>query len=387
MIIFYALLLFSPCLWSVENEVLYRSPTKNVNIQALELDLSYSVFNTSSTYDIEGNKETLSGEDSFSQEEFNFLARYGYSRTLEFRAGIRYRSLLASSGGTETSNSGLESYTLGVKYSKNPYSRFSIAFDASFRSTLYDNGETFDANDLILGDSGNEITVGAHFAWRFASQNHLTAYLGYAVMPEDQSNEILYNLEYAVPYEKWSYGVGFEAVKSMEGDTYSDAPENKPNLNTGPSKLYNSINREIFEPYAFLSRAYKGWRFGVRVARVTAGVSTDEGSTFTFSAVRVGTGKSLADYKIEKFKTYDLEASITKVSPRGKFIKIDLGLSGGVEKGMKFDIYVKDLEGEQILVATGIAYETSMEWSIINITKIYRNIRLKKGFLARGILD
>lgn len=384
MIILLLILIVCPSLSIAQSEILYRSPTKNVNIRALELDLNYSRFGTSGTYDEQGNKASLEGSDSYSIEEFSFLGRYGFSRTVEFRAGIRYRSINSTSGQNELTNSGLESYLIGMKYSKNPYSRFSYAFDASFRSTFYSKPENTSSTELLLGDAGNEIVFGAHGSLRFASQNHLTGFLGYAIQPEDQSNEILYNLEYAVPYQKWAYAFGFDGIQSMKGDTYSEAPENKPNLNTGPSTYYNSINREKFEPYFSLSRSYLGWRFGAKISRTTAGASTDEGTRFLISAVRVGTGKSLDDYKIERFKTYDLEASVIKVSPRGKFVKIDIGLSGGVEKGMRFDVYVKDIEGEQILVATGLAYEIGKDWSIIRITKTYRNLRLKKGFLARG---
>ncbi|MFZ8933647.1 MAG: hypothetical protein ACO20H_03640 [Bacteriovoracaceae bacterium] len=380
------ILVYSPLTFA-ESEVLYRSPTKNVNIRALELDLNYSVFTSSGTFDENGNSTTFEADDSYSIKEFNFLSRYGFSRTVEFRAGIRHRSINSTSNAEELSNAGLESYLVGMRYSKNPYSKFSYALDASFRSSFYSNPEESSTGELILGDAGNEIIFGAHGSLRFASQNHLTGFLGYAIEPEDQSNEIIYNLEYAVPYKKWAYAFGFEGIKSMNGDTYSEAPENKPNLNTGSSQYFNSINREKFEPYFSLSHAFKGWRFGAKVSRVTAGVSTDEGTRFVISAVRVGTGKSLDDYKIERFKTYDIEATVTKVSPRGKFVKIDIGLAGGVEKGMRFDIYVKDIEGEQILVATGTAYETGRDWSIIKVVKTFRNLRLKKGFLARGTLN
>ena len=73
-----------------------------------------------------------------------------------------------------------------------------------------------------------------------------------------------------------------------------------------------------------------------------------------------------------------------KVSPRGKFVKIDRGVASDVEKGMKFDIYRTDYFGGNKLMATGVVYQAGADWSIVKLVKKYGAGSLKKGDTARG---
>lgn len=371
---------------SFANEVLFRSHTKLVNPEALEVELSYSMFSTSSKFDTDGNDVTLESGQSFSKSEFEFSTRYGWSKKLEFRGGIRQRTNTSTDNEVEQSNSGLESYFVGAKYSKDPLKKFSYAFDFQIRNSLYSDPGGFDSSEIVLGDAGLEATVGSYFAYRRSPSNILGAYLGYNIPPNELSNEVLYNIESAWIHTNWLFTLGVNGIKSMNGDTYGDTPSTKPQVNQGISNLYNSINREKMVPYVGLFRSFTRWRAGVTMSQVMAGVSTDKGTEFLFTFRRIGSGRGDRELKLQKFKEYDVEATIIKVSPRGKFVKIDIGAGGDVEKGMNFDVYVRDLKGREVLVASGTVYETGVDWSIIRVLKLYRRIVLKKGFTARGII-
>ena len=81
---------------------------------------------------------------------------------------------------------------------------------------------------------------------------------------------------------------------------------------------------------------------------------------------------------------YLVEASVVKISPRGKFLKIDKGIAGDVEKGMKIDIYQADFFGGNLLVVSGVVLQVGVDWAIVKITKRFRDIQIKIGFTARG---
>lgn len=368
------------------NDVLFRSHTKTVNMEALEVELSYSMFSTSATFDTDGTEVPLESGQAFSKNEFEFLTRYGWSKNLEFRGGLRQRTNASTESEVEQSNSGLESYFIGAKYSKNFIKKFSYAFDFQIRNTLYSDPGGFDSGEIVLGDAGLEATVGSYFAYRRTFSNIFGGYLGYNIPPNELSNEILYNMESAWIHSNWLFTLGLNGIKSMNSDTYSDTPSSKPQINQGISSLYNSINREKVVPYVGLFRSFTRWRAGITMSQAIAGVSTDKGTEFLFTFRRIGSGRGDREFKLKKFKEYDVEATIIKVSPRGKFVKIDVGAGGDVEKGMKFDIYIRDLKGREVLVAGGTVYETGVDWSIIRVLKLYRRIVLKKGFSARGIL-
>jgi len=120
------------------------------------------------------------------------------------------------------------------------------------------------------------------------------------------------------------------------------------------------------------------------VARVVSGVSTDEGTEFKLLLSWNSLGQTADQNKVESFKEYTVEAAVVKVSPRGKFVKIDRGVSQGVEKGMIIDIFKTDYDGTNILVASGHIQDVGSDWAIVRIVKRYRDVDLENGYVARG---
>ena len=73
-----------------------------------------------------------------------------------------------------------------------------------------------------------------------------------------------------------------------------------------------------------------------------------------------------------------------KVSPRGKFLKIDKGITSDVEKGMVFDIYKSDFFGGNKLLFSSTVIDLGSDWSIVQINKIFIEHPLEIGLVARG---
>jgi hypothetical protein len=176
-----------------------------------------------------------------------------------------------------------------------------------------------------------------------------------------------------------------DGVSSMKNDPYEDDEVNRPIFETGSSGLYHSINREWIAPYAGVNFALgPSWRIEFRGSQVTSGKSTDLGTNFGVSLIRRVDDKA-TDKADTKFKDYDFEASITKISPKKGFVVIDKGISEDVQKGMKIDFYEFDYVGGNILLAKGIVIQSKADTSIVKITHLYNTKKeLKEGVVARG---
>ena len=97
----------------------------------------------------------------------------------------------------------------------------------------------------------------------------------------------------------------------------------------------------------------------------------------------MGEGVSSAERKISSFKTYSAEATVTRRSPRGKFVVIDKGLAQGMDKGRKVDIFKTNFTGENILYASGFIYEPKGDSSIVRLIKVFVKEIVEVGFTAR----
>jgi hypothetical protein len=156
-------------------------------------------------------------------------------------------------------------------------------------------------------------------------------------------------------------------------------------MQTGYTALYNGINRSYIAPFVGANFMIGNLRFGGQFAVYTKGVSTDGGKEILVSLSYLKGGKTIERIRESKFKEYDVEATVIKISPRGVFLKIDKGASSAIEKGMKIDIYKGDYFNQSILVGYGIVYEVKSDFAIVKLLRKYRKkIRIKVGFTARG---
>ncbi|GAB4414087.1 MAG: hypothetical protein OHK0056_20630 [Bacteriovoracaceae bacterium] len=368
---------------------LYRPTSQNVAYRAYEIELYGKAWQSSGTYDNEGALTPFEDGQAYQMLEEEITLRYAYGMQLEMRGGIRFRQNTSETATTSVSSSGMESYFVGAKYATRAMQKMMYAFDISYRGTSYSNtdyqqNQTVDPNELVLGDEGQEITLGFHMAYYRTNDHILSGSLSYRSPGNDLSSETPYHIESAWLWDQWALIVGGRGVNSLKNDEFSDVPNQKPRQATGSSALYNSINRSWFEPYVGINYAGKSFKFGVEGGQRLNGVSTDQGLYAAVSLTFTSGGKSMDELKREKFKEYSVEASIVKVSARGTFVQIDQGMSSDIEKGMKFDIYKADYFGNNELVAGAICYELASGTAILKITKRYSQTPIEKGMVARG---
>ena len=179
---------------------------------------------------------------------------------------------------------------------------------------------------------------------------------------------------------------GVNGISSMNNDPFESVPEERPNLNA-QTRLYNSINREMIAPYAGINIALGNtWRVELRGSQVVSGTSTALGSIFGINLIR-RSEKSTTRLLDNKFKTYDLEATVTKVSPKKEFLEIDKGIADDITKGMRMDFFEFDYIGGNVLVASGIVVKTKSETAVVQITQRFNQKKeLKEGLIGRATL-
>ncbi len=382
------ILLFSFCAWSKSSP--YRPPAKAMNDGAYEFDLVGSHFTQSAVFDYDGNEVEQSEGSSFSESNLNLLGRYSYGKSLHFFAGISFRQNSSTNGSTneELTSSGVERVLGGAHYSFDPIGHWYYALEFSFAKTAYSNqfypvGQAL-PSELVLGDDGQIVEGLLHMTYSKTRTSFYSLSVGLRMPQDHLAMEIPWKFEATWIFDRWAIIGGVKGITSMGDDEFTDSPTSKPRLPTGVTGLYNSINREMMEPFIGATRAFDSWKLGIGYSQVISGISTDKGQTLLASLSWSSEGVTTAQKRLNTFKEYDTEATVNKVSPRGTFVKIDKGLTSDIEKGMRFDIFKTDFEGGNKLYASGIVYETGSEWSIIKITQTYQSDVIQNGFTARG---
>jgi hypothetical protein len=366
--------------------------SKVITPKSYQVDSELSTFTTSAYFDKEGLEEEITEGDAFSMMDIDTNLRYGFGDQLELRAGFRYRQVTAEyTSGADTvslTNSGLESYWLGAKYALKSKSRWKFAIDTYFRSTSYTNIEynptQTPAEEIVLGDSGTEIQIGLHTSYQANKTRFWNTYLAFNMPPNNMSQEIVYMGEAAWRHTKWGFRLGAKGVYSMNNDGFTDAESDKPLQSTANTRMFNSINRSWMTPYVGINYAFDTIRLETSAGQRISGTNTDKGTELIAKLVWNSKGVTQTELKKSRFKEYEVEATIIKISPRKKFVKIDMGISQDVEKGMKIDIFQTDFFGGNVLIASGVVYEAGADWAIVKVLKRFRKIQIKTGFTARG---
>ena len=370
----------------------YVAPTKVLNKKGYQLGATGEYFKSTKSIDKDGNDVEFGDEEAFSRMQGEVEGRYGLTNELQISGGVRFRQnkstmLNASAEPEDETSTGVQSTFVSLMYGFKPVDRFHYALEGTFRFTPYTNEEVTgtDKPNMILGDDGNEYSLGLGVTYASRTNNFLTLRGGYRNPGKDLATELYYQVEAAMAWKYVALIAGVDGVASMKNDPYEDEPLDKPAYNTGRTALYNSSNREWMAPYAGLNLALgESWRVELRGSQVISGTSTDIGTNFGISLIRRVEGKKSANPDT-KFKDYDFEAAITKISPKKGYVVIDKGLSSDVQKGMKIDFFDFDYVGGNILLARGTVIQAKSDTAIIKITHLFNTKKeLKEGVVARG---
>ena len=333
----------------------------------------------------------LEDGDAFYRLEGELSFLYGFSRKLKLEVGMRSRQNVSVIKRERESikESGLESYFVKALYSRAIHRRLVSAFTLEVRESTYQNDFYESASELpddymVLGDGEREFTLGLALSWQWDTHSIFDLWAGYRIPAKHLAQEIPYVGRAVWIGSAWAFYAGVDGVASLNNDEFSEDPEQRPLLPVGNTRLYNGLNRQYIAGHLGLYRSFSRWRWGLEAGSVFNGTSTDGGGRVIMTLVLGNRGYDKDDRKIEEFKEYTIEATVTKVSPKGSYLQIDQGTVNDVEKGMKFDIFKTGFMGENTLVAEGIVHIVKSSKSLIKLSKKIKKVRIKEGFVARA---
>lgn len=371
----------------------YRAKAELLRNKGYELKYNLRYFSQSARFDMDGNELENTDENTFSLMDHDFEVSYGLGNSLELKGLFRARAVsgtkLVNNETVEASEMGPESLGGEILYSFKPIKNWKYGVSLFYRQTLYTvekglPGSFTDKTVLTLGDDGSE--YGGGFFFSNGSKDWIMDGELQAVSPANNlSREVRYRLGVNYKTISWAFISGIEGVYAIGDDEFTDSPTTKPiSAASNYTSLFDSINRQYVKPYIGINYAFKSFMVGLRGQTTMNPVSTDSGTEVLFNISTQSMGETAEKLKVERFKDYIIDGAVLKVSGRGNFIKIDQGLQSDVEKGKTFDIYQTDYFGGNELVAEGVVYEVGSDWSIIKLTKKYKNIEIRPGFSARG---
>lgn len=385
------------CFWATSPllaQTSYVPVTRTLYERGHQLQIGGDFFQTLKIKNADGTPATLGPDQSFNRYQLEVGGQYGLTDKLQVGGGARFRhnesTYPDNTGEVSTSTgAGLQSLFAGFSYAFSPAGKLRYALEGVFRYTPYTN-KVFTAGSsdstLILGDDGNEYSAGPAVSYFFQNNNSITLRGGYRRPGIDLSDEFYWQGEGALVWRQIALVAGVDGVTTLNNDPYSGT--DRPVYNTGITGLYNSSNREWIAPYIGMNVALgKEWRVELRASQVVDGQSTDIGRSYGLQLFRRVEAPDPKKSRDARFKSYDVEANVTKVSPKKEYVTIDKGLSEDVQKGMSFDFYEFDYVGGNILVARGTVISTKSDSAVVKITQRFdRKKEIKEGLIGRATL-
>ena len=386
---FFLFLLFSSsAVWS---QTSYVPSTRLLRAKGYEIFAGGDYFQTSKTVPPELKKESLRKGESFQRTQFEVGGRYGLAPNFQLQVSGRFRqnqSVVVDPTTEEkfsSSSSGMQSIFTQFSFGFKPVKNMTYSLDAFYRYVPYSytpitDLTTYRQNDLILGDVGSEYGAGGNATMMIGNNNFLTGRAGWRMPGEYLSSEVYWQAEAASVWKTIALVAGVDGVNSLGG-----GDRDRPLYNTGRTSLYHGFEREWIAPYLGLNFALGDtWRVELRGSQVVSGKSTDLGTGFGVQLIRrvEASRKKLLD---NRFKSYDVEVTISKVSPKQGYVVIDKGMTSDIEKGMIFDFFEFDYMGGNVLVAQGVVIQTKSETAIVKITHHYKK-EIKTGLVGRSQL-
>jgi hypothetical protein len=381
-------------LWvhSVSAQTSYIPLGQVLSKEGYEFAFTGRMWQSVSRFDTEGkNVKFLDGE-SFSSNEYEFKGMYGATSDFQLGAGLNFRQNQSTfmDGVNEINGSagGLQAFFVQGQFALPRVNKvWQYTLELNYRHIPYSNDVTNpnSLEEIVLGDDGADASGGMSLSYISPHLHSFGAKVLYRRPGNELSNEINYQIEGALVTTRVALIGGVEGIYSLSNDPYTDEPETKPQVNTGATALFNSINREKLAPYAGLNLALgKAWRVELKGQAVISGRSTDAGSMYSISLARRETAVT-KNYVDQKFKTYDTEANVTKISKKKEYVVIDRGISGGVFVGMRFDLFVDNYTGGSKLMARGVVVRIKSDQAILKITSRFSGeYELREGMTARG---
>ncbi len=359
----------------------YRSWGQKYQKKSSYWALSTSYWKSIKKIDINGLAIVPVETTNYASIRGSFLLYHSLFSNLQL--GVEGKGILNSysaGSGTHSVNS-MDDASILIKYLFPADINWHLGLEFRYSKVMFTNG---DPTVISIGDDIDSMTMSALGSYYLSKDSLINFSFGFHRYMEQQSSEVLYRFEYASLFRSWDLFAGVAGVFSLKNDVYTDDPSEKLEVSLDATNLYNSVNREFVEGYVGIVKKWKTWGIRVEGGSRFVGKSTDLGYWGGVSLIRGVRGNSVKKLRQQAFKEYDIEGEVIKISPRGKYIKINFGLAKDLDRNMRIDIYRVDFFGENILVATGVVQDLKATWSIIRIVKKYRQLKIEKGWSARA---
>jgi hypothetical protein len=371
-----------------------RSLSEGLQKGGYSFDFIYQKIDTLSFFDDAGENTELASGESYSINEIDLIGSYGYSNNLQFKVGLKHRSINSVFLDTDDSNlytvsdNGLHSALLGIHYIFNRLDNLIYRFEFDYRHFNYSNIIVTNQNKhefLALGADGRQIDFALALTYRPKTWNSfISAKIGYRMPGTNLSDQMIYQLEFSKVWRYFAMFAGLDVAQSLNGDPYGAQDPQRPVYATGASRNFNAINPEATTPYAGISIGLGDrWKLHLKGAQTATGANFDKQQIASLHLEYFNTNPSQRNLYDEQFKDYSYEGDIKKISPSGEYATISVGLADGANIGDRVDIYKDDFLGGNELVAVGQIVKAGGSTSIIKIIKFYKG-RVKEGMNARG---
>lgn len=392
------ILLMSACAYA---QMAYVPAARTLKPEGKEYDFSAHYFQLQSIVNRKGEALKLGEGTSYQRLDLSFTGRYGFTLDFEGHVGINARNIVATDitgAGTSAeqtfnfNRSSLESAFIGFKYGWKEEDGIKFAAEGWYRQALFSNStytEGTNPSEIALGDDTREIAIGFNGYIRTDSDNFLSARILYRDPAQGLSAEIFSEVESVIAWQYFAVGIGVENVYSLEGDSFTATPDQKPVIYNGPGEAFGSVNRSWTAPYLRTNIALgKEWRLEGRYTQIMTGNSTDIGPRMSVHLVkRVETNKEFSRVD-SQFKEYSIEGTVTKMSKARTACIINKGLAAGIKEGMRIDFYHFDYVDGNQLIAKGSVVKAGASKAMVKILKRYSKKRVKVDTVFRaGIID
>lgn len=380
---------------ALANEKGFYPKTVPLKENQYSIELKGKYFSTDGYYDQNGNEQELINNYSFSLFDGDLLLNYGLTPNFSVEALTRFRHINSETTEIQTAQ-GLESAGIGFYYHLfekekvlTPLEKSRLAFHLYYRHTAYSNthyqNQTPPRDELVLGDDGGYLGVGALFSYSITN-NWRFDFSSYFVKPPSHLSEE-YHFEGRINYSLSSLSIflGGESVVSAGNDGFNDTPTLKPQMASGATSQFNSINRSLvigrvgahvlMGPTSRLELSY---------GKTFQGMSFDRGQEFVLGLKFFFGGVNKVKQEVERYQEYDIEARVTKITAAGNYVRIDQGAKSGIVKGMIFDLYKSDFLGKNDLIAKAVVVESKTEYALLKIAKRLRSDPIEENFVARA---
>ncbi len=360
-----------------------------------ELELRTDFRKTLQQWNTAGDSIALEPNDSYQQLDSQIIARYGVTPQWQIGVGGNYRwntTTQSFFGGEQESFSrnDFESVFIETKFFLGTAGKMDYALEAKAATRTFSAnppGSSPRSASLALGDAGTYVSVGPLFGWNFSDSRILSGRVLYRNPGEDLSNELFFHSELAMIGKRATILIGAEAVLSLQQDSFTDTPSTKPSLGEGVTRNINSINRQWILPYAaILFPLAKRWSLRLQAGAEVWGRSWDQSFHGSGALVfRQEKNQSILKTRKQqaKFKTYSLQADVTKILG-GHLFEINIGELDDVRVKQVFDLFQTDYKDQNIFVARARVVRLFPGKALLKVVRYVRNQRVLKGMVARS---